>query len=107
MRISGATCAARAAATIEHGSGDVYLERFYRMQLETRRRLGLPPQPRRFFKLVQQKFAPSGKLDIWIANQGGKDVAGAVFIRDGDVMYFKWGARRHLDPSGVNHLLFW
>src|SRR5512146_350532 len=99
--------AARPSIRIEHGSASEHLGRFYALQLESRRRFGLPAQPLRFFKLTREIFAPPGDLDIWIASVGGRDVAGAVFLRDGDVVYFKWGARRSDCRSSANHLLFW
>lgn len=98
--------ALREPITLEHGSGIDQVRRFYSLQLESRRRLGLPPQPWRFFKLVQETFAP-GNLDVWIANESGQDVASAVFLRYGDEVCFKWGARRPGRPSKANHLLFW
>ena len=99
--------AARQSMRIEHGSSGQHLKRFYALQLETRRRFGLPAQPMRFFKLTREIFAPSGDFDIWIANDGGKDVAAAVFLRENDVVYFKWSARRSDCRSSANHLLVW
>jgi len=93
---------------IDRGNGTDYVKRFYAMQLQGRRRLGLPPQPWRFFKLAQEIFAPRGDLDVWIARQGGEDLAAAVFLRDGDCIHYKWGARGdHGAQSSANHLLFW
>jgi Acetyltransferase (GNAT) domain len=99
--------AAQQGISVDRGSGPDYIERFYAMQLVSRRRFGLPPQPRSFFNLVQTIFGPGGNLDIWIARQGGEDLAGAVFIREGDLIHYKWGARRQKEESGANHLLFW
>jgi Acetyltransferase (GNAT) domain len=92
---------------IERGSGINLLERFYALQLATRRRLGLPPQPWRFFELAREIFAAEGKFEVWIAQDNGNDTAGAVFLRDGDVVHYKWGARRPSLPSLANHLLLW
>src|SRR5260370_21420944 len=87
------------------GVGD--FQRLYGMQLESRRRLGLPPQPWRFFKLAWETFAADGNFEVWTARENGEDVASAIFIRDGDVVYFKWGARRLNYRSNANHLLLW
>ena len=92
---------------IEHGSGIGYVERFYALQLENRRVFGLPPQPWQFFKLTQQIFGRDGSLAVWIASQNGKDVSSAIFLRDCDVAYYKWGARLPGHQSSANHLLFW
>jgi hypothetical protein len=94
---------------IEIDTGDTVelMSRFYTMQLESRHHLGLPAQPWRFFKSVQELFAPGGDLDIRIARQNGHDVASAVFLRYKDLLYYKWGARRQDQYSSANHLLFW
>jgi hypothetical protein len=99
--------ASRHAVSIERGSSIELLKRFYSMQLQSRRRLGLPPQPWRFFKFAQEIFAAEGNFEVWIARIGGEDIASAVFLRDGEVMHYKWGARRADDQSSANHLLFW
>jgi hypothetical protein len=99
--------ASQQAVRIERGSAMGDLERFYAMQLESRRRLGLPPQPWRFFKLARETFAADGNFEVWTARENGEDVASAIFIRDGDVVYFKWGARRLNYRSNANHLLLW
>jgi len=99
--------ASRHAVSIEHGNSIELLKRFYTMQLQSRRRLGLPPQPWRFFKFAQEIFAAESNFEVWIARISGEDLASAVFLRDGDVMHYKWGARRAHDESSANHLLFW
>jgi hypothetical protein len=93
------------AIGVESGDGEALLRRFYRLQLETRRRLGVPPQPFRFFEAVHQEFAPTGNCEIWFARHSGEDLAGLVLLRDGDELYYKWGARSDDGPPGANHLL--
>jgi len=99
--------AAHESITVERGSSVELMKRFYAIQLDSRRRLGLPPQPWRFFQLVQEFFATNENLEVWVAQENGKDKASAVFIRDGDVIHYKWGARTVNDASHANHLLFW
>jgi hypothetical protein len=99
--------ASREAITIERGTSVELLRRFYAMQLQSRRRLGLPPQPWRFFKLAREIFGAQGNFEVWTARDNGEDAASAVFLRDGDVIHYKWGARRTDDRSHANHLLFW
>lgn len=99
--------AGREPISIERGDGLDHLSRFYSLQLETRRRFGLPAQPWTFFRLVREIFAPRGDLDVWLARERGEDVASAVFLRSGDVASFKWGARRPGRESKANHLLLW
>jgi hypothetical protein len=99
--------ASRETITIERGSGEDLLKRFYAMQLQSRRRLGLPPQPWRFFDLTREIFGARGNFDVWLARENGQDVASAVFLIDGDVVHYKWGARQANYRSYANHLLFW
>jgi hypothetical protein len=99
--------ALRQTIRIERGNSVDLLQRFYAMQLESRRRLGLPPQPRRFFKLAREIFSAEGNFEVWVACENGEDVASVVFLRDGDVVHYKWGARRFNYRSHANHLLFW
>jgi hypothetical protein len=92
---------------IDRGNGLSYLRRFYKLQLESRRRQGVPPQPWRFFKLLHEIFAPAGNLDIWIAQESDEDVACAVFLISEGLVHYKWGARRADSKAYANHVLFW
>jgi Acetyltransferase (GNAT) domain len=98
--------AAQAGIKVERGDDLDHLKRFYTLQVESRRRFGLPPQPWRFFKLARERFAP-GTFEVWLASERQEDVAAAIFLRDGEVSHFKWGARRPDRRSNANHLLFW
>jgi hypothetical protein len=92
---------------IDRGHGLSYVRRFYKLQLESRRRQGIPPQPWRFFKLLHEIFARTGNLEVWIARENEEDVACAVFLTDENSVHYKWGARRAGRQSCANHLLFW
>jgi hypothetical protein len=94
------------AIGVESGDGEALLRRFYRLQLETRRRLGVPPQPWRFFTLVHEVFAKARALEVWIASREGRDLAGVVVLRDGDKLYAKWSARASHSVDGASHLVF-
>ncbi len=97
---------ARSAIKVERGSAAAHLRRFYALQLDSRRHFGMPPQPLRFFELAHELFGPAN-FDIWIASESGEDVAGAIYLRDGDAVHFKWGARRAAYRSSANHVLVW
>lgn len=98
--------AASEAFRIETGDSVAMLRRFYAIQLETRRRLGVPPQPLRFFSLVREVFAQSHGLEVWLASCGGRDQAAVVVLRDGPNLYAKWSARAAESAAGASHLLF-
>lgn len=99
--------AARAGVRVERGRQVAHLERFYALHLQARRRLGLPAQPARFFKLLGELFAPAELLEVWIASHGSRDAAALVMLRDGDRLYYKWGARASAGMAGASQLLFW
>jgi hypothetical protein len=94
------------SVTVERGCEVAHLKRFYAIQLDSRRRFGVPPQPWRFFELAHELFAPEN-FEVWLACESGEDVAAAIFVRDGDAVHFKWGARRPDCRSSANHLLLW
>jgi GNAT acetyltransferase-like protein len=90
---------------IDRGSNSDYISRFFDLQLETRRRLGVPPQPFKFFATVHEKFAREGDCEVWFARFEGRDHAGLVLLRGGDQLCYKWGARIESGHPGANHLL--
>lgn len=98
--------AAAQSISVEWGVGKVLLKRFYRLQLETRRRLGVPPQPMRFFELIHEVFTREQAMEIWIATREGQDLAGVVVLRCGDKLYAKWSARAAKGSDGASHLIF-
>lgn len=98
--------AASEAFRIDTGDSAAMLRRFYAIQLETRRRLGVPPQPLRFFSLVREVFAQSHGLEVWLASCAGRDQAAVVLLRDGPTLYAKWSARAIESAAGASHLLF-
>lgn len=98
--------AGAATFRIETGDSVAMLRRFYTIQLETRRRLGVPPQPLRFFLLVREVFARSQGLEVWLASCAGRDQAAVVLLRDGPSLYAKWSARAAASAPGAAHLLF-
>lgn len=81
---------------------------FYDLHLRTRRRQGVPVQPRRFFRLVWERMIEPGRGFVSIAEFDGTPVAGAVFLRWGSAATYKFGASEpeflRLRP---NHLIFW
>lgn len=82
------------------------IETFFRLQLESRRRLGVPSQPLKFFRLVHEVFAKLDSIEVWFALHQGKRIAAVVVLRDGDVLHAKWSARSAGSPDGASHLIF-
>lgn len=83
-------------------------EVFYRLHLLTRRRQGVPVQPKRFFaSLWEHVIAPGGGF-IVVARVAGVPAAAAVFLDGNDTLTYKFGAS---DPEFLhvrpNHAVFW
>jgi CelD/BcsL family acetyltransferase involved in cellulose biosynthesis len=80
---------------------------YYGLHVETRRRLGLPVQPRRLFKLLWEHVVEKGVGRLFLAEVGGQPAAGAVFLGWNGALLYKYGASDPaLWPVRPNHLLF-
>jgi CelD/BcsL family acetyltransferase involved in cellulose biosynthesis len=100
--------AERSGVQVARGTSRQDVDGFYRLHLLTRRRLGLPIQPRRFFDLLAQEVLAAGLGFVLTARVGDVPVAAAVFLAWNGVLVYKYGASdtRYwgLRP---NHALFW
>ena len=78
-----------------------------RLHVETRRRLGLPVQPRRFFRLLWRHVIETGVGRLFLAEVDGRPAAGAVFLGWNRMLLYKYGASDPvLWPLRPNNLLF-
>jgi lipid II:glycine glycyltransferase (peptidoglycan interpeptide bridge formation enzyme) len=72
------------------------------------KKLGMPAQPRRYFFALWDTFAPSGGMQLWLAEQQGTIVAGAIFFASGTTVQLAYNASddryQHVRP--VNRLLW-
>ena len=84
------------------------VDTFYRLHLQTRRRQGVPVQPRRFFRLLWEHAITTGLGSVLIVEVSGQPIAAAVFLTWNETVIYKFGAS---DASSLslrpNHLLFW
>jgi CelD/BcsL family acetyltransferase involved in cellulose biosynthesis len=84
------------------------VETFYGLHLQTRRRLGVPVQPRRFFRLVWERLLERDLGYVLLAYAGDEPVAGAVFLSWNGAVTYKYSAS---DPdwwrARPNNLLLW
>lgn len=81
---------------------------FYGLHLRTRRRQGVPIQPRRFFRLLWEKAISTGLGSVLIVEASGRPIAAAVFLSWNGTVIYKFGA----SDAGAwslrpNHLLLW
>jgi CelD/BcsL family acetyltransferase involved in cellulose biosynthesis len=100
--------AERAGVRVTQGASASDLDTFYRLHLQTRRRLGVPVQPRGFFALLLERIIQPGLGVVFTAYVDDVPAAAAVFaVWNGTVVY-KYGARdERFAKDGANHLLFW
>jgi Acetyltransferase (GNAT) domain len=99
----------RAGIEVRRADSRAGLDRvFYALHVGTRRRQGVPVQPRRFFTLLWDGVMETGHGFTSLAYAGREPVAGAVFLAWNGTLIYKYGAS---DPAhwGLrpNHLLFW
>lgn len=80
---------------------------FYWLHLHTRRRLGVPVQPRRFFSLLWQRFISQGLGTVLVAEHGGRPIASGVFLGWNGTLVYKFGASDRGARAGANHAILW
>jgi CelD/BcsL family acetyltransferase involved in cellulose biosynthesis len=101
--------AEREGLTLRTGSRpEDLIDTFYKLHLDTRRRQGVPIQPRRFFRLLWEQVVAPGLGSVLIAESAGRPIAAAVFLSWNGTVVYKFGASDaeawSLRP---NHLLIW
>jgi CelD/BcsL family acetyltransferase involved in cellulose biosynthesis len=81
---------------------------FYDLQLETRRRLGVPIQPRRFYSLLWQHMLEPGHGFLLLAYAGSTPISGVVILDGHGHLTYKFGASTQSHWGlRANSLLFW
>jgi CelD/BcsL family acetyltransferase involved in cellulose biosynthesis len=67
------------------------LDAFYSLHLRTRRRLGVPTQPRRFIRRFAELFE-EGRGFVSVISAGGQPIAAAVFLTCNGTVTYKYSA---------------
>ena len=84
------------------------LQKFYHLHVATRRRLGTPVQPLRFFDCLWQRLLSQGLGFVLLAEKGHETLAAAVFLHWNQTLVYKYSASNsaysRLRPT---HLLLW
>ena len=84
------------------------LEEFISLHVLTRKRHGVPPQPRRFFTQIHQQIIQPGLGFVVLARRGTIPVAAAIFFVWGDKAIYKFGASDQSEQSlRGNNLVMW
>jgi CelD/BcsL family acetyltransferase involved in cellulose biosynthesis len=100
--------AARAGLTVEFSNAFASIRTFYALHCLTRRRLGLPPQPFRFFENVARYVLMQGYGFVAIARLGDKPLSAAVFFHHNGKALYKFGASDYaFQQLRPNNILLW
>ena len=98
--------AERDGLRVEAGRSVALLRQFYGMQLKTRRRLRLPPQPFAWFRNLAECLGE--QMTVRVASLKGRAVAGIITIAHRDTMVYKYGCSdQDFNRHGGNQLLLW
>jgi CelD/BcsL family acetyltransferase involved in cellulose biosynthesis len=89
-------------------SQEALTDTYYRLHVRTRKRLGVPVQPRGFFEHFWRHIIEPGLGFVSLAYAGSEAVAGAVILAYNGTVFYKFAASEpaflHLRP---NHLVLW
>jgi CelD/BcsL family acetyltransferase involved in cellulose biosynthesis len=90
----------------ESGRSEALLEQFYSLLVATRRRLGLPPQPRRWFSNLSGCFGD--RLTLHVASRDEQPLAAILTLRHRNVLVYKYGASdERFHRFGAMPFLLW
>lgn len=100
--------AQKSSVTIQFAHSPESVREFYGLLCETRRRLGVPPQPFSFFANIQRHVLATGQGCVVLARHDGKAIAGAVFFHAGKIALYKFGASTEaMQHLRGNNLVMW
>jgi CelD/BcsL family acetyltransferase involved in cellulose biosynthesis len=98
--------AKREGLTHQTGTTEAILDAFYRLLTMTRRRHGVPPQPKIWFRNLIECFGPA--LQICVAFVGRKPAAGMLTLRHKNTLVYKYGGSdTRFNRLGSMHSLYW
>jgi CelD/BcsL family acetyltransferase involved in cellulose biosynthesis len=97
-RRRGASLARELGVTVSQRVDEAALDAFFRLHVLTRRRLGVPTQPRRFFRSLAALFE-TGLGFVLLAEWEDRPIAAAVYLHHRSTLTCKYGASdpAHLD----------
>lgn len=100
--------ATKAGLQVTRGSAPADIDAFYRLHTLTRRRHGVPVQPRRLFGLISDRLFAGGNGFVATATQNGTVLAACLYLTHNGTIVAKYAAS---DPSrpetGAAHLIHW
>ncbi len=104
-RIRGAE---RADLKIEKSKTEKDMKSFYLLNLATRKKRGIPPQPYDFFENIWRELILTRLAFVLLVKHKSTSIAGGVFFAHGDTIYYKFNASdRNYLQYRPNHFLMW
>ncbi len=84
------------------------IKEFYKLQLRTRRKHGVPPQPYSFFTNLWNVLYPEKRMDLLLVEHQQKTVAGMILFKFKNRVCYQYGASdENYLQFRPNHLLMW
>jgi len=84
------------------------VDEFYKLQVKTRKKHGVPPQPFRFFANIHKNLIEAGHGFTVMVRAGGQTAAGAVFLGNVKRAIYKFAASvPDLAKTRANNLVLW
>ncbi len=93
---------------VKRGENLEYLQIFYQLHCQTRRRQGVPVQPWRFFELLFKRVIGKGHGFILLAYKDEQCLAAGLFLHWNTTLCYKYAASTGNEQTlRPNHLLTW
>ncbi|HMU42079.1 MAG TPA: peptidoglycan bridge formation glycyltransferase FemA/FemB family protein [Ignavibacteriaceae bacterium] len=93
---------------VEISSTQKALNDYYHLNLITRKRHGLPPQPYKFFQNLFDKIIKTGRGNICLVSHDKQIIAGAIYLHFGKKVLYKYGASDlSFQNLRANNLVMW
>ena len=85
------------------------MEHFFRLNFLTRKKHGVPSQPKKFFEKILEHMILKGKGYILLAVFQSKVIAASLFLRAGNTIHYKYNASdpNYLGKITPNHAITW
>jgi lipid II:glycine glycyltransferase (peptidoglycan interpeptide bridge formation enzyme) len=100
--------AIKSGGVAEISRDEAAVKEFYSLQVQTRRKHGVPPQPFAFFANVHKKMIAKGLGFTVLARDEGRIVAGAIFLHNEKRAIYKFAASNaDVAKTRGNNLVLW
>jgi len=100
--------AEKAKLKIEKSETEKAMRDFYLLNLATRKKHGVPPQPYDFFENIWRELILTRLAFVLLVKHKSTSIAGGVFFAHGDTIYYKFNASdRNYLQYRPNHFLVW